>query len=196
MQYTNPSPKAQFQRTRTSGKLFTLPPQLSPIQHEISPSTEAQNTQRNHRTSTSSEEAEVDIQASTNNDWQTMKRTKRNKISSPRPADLAPPTKTLNRYDILGQEVTQTDSEGKPPPPLLPQNHKPPPIFIHGVINYSQMIQSIREVAEAEQYFTKRMPNNVIKLSCSTPDTYRNIIKHFKEHGIVYHTYQLKEERA
>ena len=124
-----------------------------------------------------------------------MKRTKRNKISSPRPADLAPPTKTLNRYDILGQEVTQTDSEGKPPPPLLPQNHKPPPVFVHGVINYSQMIQSTREVAEDEQYFTKSM-SYVIKLSCSTPDTYRNIIKHFKESGILYHTYQLKEERA
>ena len=68
MQCTNPSPNAQFQRTRASEKLFTSPPQLSPIQHENSPSTEAQNTQRNHRTSTSSEEAEVDIEASTNNE--------------------------------------------------------------------------------------------------------------------------------
>jgi hypothetical protein len=49
------------------------------------------------------------------------------------------------------------------------------------------MIKSISEVAENEQYFTKSMANNVIKLTCSTPDTYRNI---------VFHTYQLKEERA
>ena len=45
------------------------------------------------------------------------------------------------------------------------QNHKPPPIFIHGVINYNQMIKSISEVAEDEQYFTKGMANNVIKLT-------------------------------
>ena len=40
------------------------------------------------------------------------------------------------------------------------------------------------------------MANNVTKLTCSTPDTYRNIVKHFKENGIFFHTYQLKEETA
>jgi hypothetical protein len=58
------------------------------------------------------------------------------------------------------------------------------------------MIKSIREVAEGEQYSTKSMANNVIKLAPTTPDTYRNIIKHVKENGIFFHTYQLKEERA
>jgi hypothetical protein len=58
------------------------------------------------------------------------------------------------------------------------------------------MIKSIREVAKDEQYSTKSMANNVIKLAPTTPDTYRNIIKHFKEKGIFFHTYQLKEERA
>jgi hypothetical protein len=51
-------------------------------------------------------------------------------------------------------------------------------------------------VAEDEQYFTKSMANNVIKRNCTTPDTYRNLIKNFKENGIYYQTYQLKEERA
>jgi hypothetical protein len=40
------------------------------------------------------------------------------------------------------------------------------------------------------------MANNVIKLTCTTPDIYHNLIKYFKEKGIYYHTYQLKEERA
>ena len=40
------------------------------------------------------------------------------------------------------------------------------------------------------------MANNVTKLTCSTPDTYRNIVKHFKENGIFFNTYELKEERA
>jgi len=40
------------------------------------------------------------------------------------------------------------------------------------------------------------MTNNDIKLTCTSPDTYRKLIMHFKEKGIYYHTYQLKEERA
>jgi hypothetical protein len=126
-------------------------------QNNPSPSTQSQCTRvSHHRLSTSSEEAEIDTQVRNNNDWQTMRSTKRNKTSSSRPAVSAPSTKTHNRYYILAHEVSQADSEGKPQP-LPPQNQKPPPIFIHGVINYNQMVKSIREVAEDEQYFTKSM---------------------------------------
>jgi hypothetical protein len=38
------------------------------------------------------------------------------------------------------------------------------------------MIKSIMEVAE-EKFYTKTLANNVIKLSCSTPTTYRAIVK-------------------
>ena len=58
------------------------------------------------------------------------------------------------------------------------------------------MIKSLTEVAEEEQFLTKSLTNNVIKLAFSTPDTYRAIIKHCKEQNIYYHTYQLKEDRA
>ena len=58
---------------------------------------------------------------------------------------------------------------------------KPPPIFIHRVLNYKNMIKSITEVVEEEQFFSKSLANNVIKLSSITPATYRAIIKHFKE---------------
>jgi len=164
-------------------------------QHNPSPSAQPQNTRvSHHRLSTSSEEAEVDPQGRTKNDWQTMKSSKRNK-NTPLAAVSAPPTKTHNRYKILAQEESQADSEGKSQP-LPQQNHKPPPIFIHGVINYNQLIKSIIEVAEDEQYLTKSMANNVIKQTCSTQDTYRKIVKHFKENGIFFHTHQLKEERA
>ena len=80
--------------------------------------------------------------------------------------------------------------------PQLPIQHKPPSIFIHRVLNYTQMIKRTTEVIEVDQYFTKSLANNVIKLTCKTPDTYRSIVKHFKKHDIYFHTYQLKEERA
>jgi len=58
------------------------------------------------------------------------------------------------------------------------------------------MIHSINEVAEAEQFYTKSLANNVIKITCLTPETYRSLIKHFKDSDVYYHTYQIKEERA
>jgi hypothetical protein len=40
------------------------------------------------------------------------------------------------------------------------------------------------------------MANNVVKLTFLTRETYRILIKHFKETNVYYYTYQLKEERA
>jgi hypothetical protein len=77
-----------------------------------------------------------------------------------------------------------------------PKITKPPPIFLHGVINYGDMVKTINEIVEDEQYYTKSVANNAVKLTCTTPDTYRTLMKQFKEQGIYYHTYQLKEERA
>jgi len=49
------------------------------------------------------------------------------------------------------------------------------------------MIKSLTEAAEEEEFLTKSLANNVIKLACSTPDTYRAIVKHCKEQNIYYH---------
>ena len=58
------------------------------------------------------------------------------------------------------------------------------------------MINRIRNIDEDEKYTTKSLTNNVIKINSVTPETYRNLIKYFKETNTYYHTYQLKEERA
>ena len=94
---------------------------------------------------------------------------------------------------MLTEDSSHLEASEKPHPP---QSSKPTPIFLHGVINYTEMIQSLTEVAEDEQILTKSLTNNVIKLAFSTPETYRAIIKHCKEQNIYYHTYQLKEDRA
>ena len=197
-QCTRPNGTPPHMSTHPARSHHELPPhpaaptprlkQLNPINTTL----DVPNKQRHHSLSSSSEEAE-DAHQTSNNGWQLIRRTKRKKLHSSQPAVQMSQTGTYNRYDILTQEVHQAEPGEQPQPP---KNHKPPPIFIHGVINYSEMIKSISEVAEEEQYFTKSMANNVIKLTCTTPDTYRNLIKHFKEKGIYYHTYQLKEERA
>jgi hypothetical protein len=94
---------------------------------------------------------------------------------------------------MLTEETPTSDQVANTKPP---QMHKPPPIFLHGVIHYGKIISSINEVAETEQFYNKSLTNNVVKITCLTPETYRALIKHFKETDVYYHTYQLKEERA
>ena len=145
------------------------------------PSAHHQNMRASHhRPSTSKEEPEPDPKGLPKHDWQTMKNPKSNK-NSPQPATAAPPTKTYNRFEILAKVPPDSVSESQS---LPQQQHNPPPIFIHGVTDYNQMTKSISEVEEDEQYYTKSMANNVIKLNCSTPDTYHNIVKHFRDKGI------------
>ena len=80
--------------------------------------------------------------------------------------------------------------------PSSRKTHKPPPIFVDGVMNYGEMIKRIRDMVEDEQYCTKSMANSVIKINCMTPEIYRKLVRYFKDNNIFYHTYQLKEERA
>jgi len=94
---------------------------------------------------------------------------------------------------MLTEETPTTDQAENTHPPQI---HKPPPIFLHGMINYDKMIHSINEVAETEQFYTKSMANNVIKITCLSTETYRTLIKHFKDTDVYYHTYQIKEERT
>lgn len=142
---------------------------------------------------TSPSENEKHIQNSNNNEWQEIRRTNRKTPPYTPASTLDTTLETQNRYDLLSQDKQQEEREDNPQPH---PNHKPPPIFIHGVINYDEMTKHIREIAEDEQYHTKSLANDVIKLNCTTPETYRKIIKHFKENNTYYHTYQLKEERA
>jgi hypothetical protein len=75
---------------------------------------------------------------------------------------------------LLTSATNQDSTAGNPSPT---KNHKPPPIYVHGVINYGEMTKLIRDVAEDEQYCTKSLANNVIKINCMSPDTYRKLVK-------------------
>ena len=202
MQQPNHHAYAQRQTKTPNAKLSRPPSYLSISQHELALHTTAQtqhnmqtnpsntitdvpNRQRHHRLSSSSEDTD-DIHHASNKDWQIVRRTKRNIIYSSQPTASNTLTETHNRYDILTKVANQAETGEQSRPP---QNHKLPPIFIHRVINYGEMIKRIREVAEDEQYYTKSMANNVIKLNCTPPDTYRNLIKYLKKMKyIITHT--------
>jgi len=104
---------------------------------------------------TTGEEVEG-TQNNISNEWQVIRNSTR-KRNHPMQNDT-PENKieTHNRFDILTNETNLNATEGNPSPT---RNHKPPPIFIHGVINYGAMINQIRNIAEDEQYSTKSLSN-------------------------------------
>ena len=50
------------------------------------------------------------------------------------------------------------------------------------------MIQALEAIVEAEQYKTKAMANNVIKINVNTTETYRKVVRFMKNSNIIYHT--------
>jgi hypothetical protein len=92
---------------------------------------------------------------------------------------------------LLTNEKNEDSIDGNPSSTKI---HKPPPIFVHCVTNYGEMIERTKYIAEDEQYCTKSLANNVIKMNCVTPETYRKLVRYSKENNIFYHTYRLKED--
>jgi PAX-interacting protein 1 len=76
------------------------------------------------------------------------------------------------------------------------QEPKPPPIYIYDVNNYKAMVDDLTKVVEEETYHTKALPNNTIKVIPHISDTYRKLIHHVREAGVVHYTYQIKQDRA
>ena len=86
--------------------------------------------------------------------------TKRKKIY--RTHHRTPETKieTNNRYGLLTNETNEDSIDGNSSATKI---QKPPPIFVHGVINYGEMIKRIRDIAEDEQYCTKVWQTMLLK---------------------------------
>jgi hypothetical protein len=116
--------------------------------------------------------------------WQLVRGVKRRK------PNLTPPLiqqqhtiTTSNRYKNLpNMDMNDEVSVTPTTPAKFP---RPPPIYVYDVINYPTMIKHIAEVAEEETYSTKSMANNIIKINCNSPDTYRKLISFMKDRNII-----------
>jgi hypothetical protein len=58
------------------------------------------------------------------------------------------------------------------------------------------MTQTFSCIVEMEQYTTKTLADNTIKINPHTSDTYRTLVRYMRENNIIHHTYQLREQRA
>jgi hypothetical protein len=142
---------------------------------------------------TSTSEEEEETQYNSRNEWQVIRRAKKEEIHRTQHNTPERKTETHSQYGLLTNETNEDSIDGNPSSTKI---HKPPPVFVDGRIDYGEMIKRIRDIAEDEQYCRKRLAYNVIKIHCMTPQTYRKLVRCFRDKNIFYHTYQPKEGRA
>ncbi|PNF31804.1 hypothetical protein B7P43_G11362 [Cryptotermes secundus] len=156
-----------------------------------------QCNQLQRTTPTTDDEQDGDITETTNTTaWQKVRGTKRRKTNKVTQSNNPPEATvtTNNRYDLLPNEtVNEEETENANTTKKIP---RPPPIFVYDVINYPQMINHLAVVTEEENYSTRAMANNIIKINCNSPETYRKMINFMRENNIIFHSYQPRDERA
>lgn len=120
------------------------------------------------------------------------------------------PLNTTNRFSVLDNEsennansstsdtlVPDVTMSGDTDPTLLTVKRiTPPPIFIQSVSNYKGMIDRIMQTIPNQQFATKAIANNGVKISVNEVDSYRKLVKEFRLREIKFYTYQIKSERA
>jgi hypothetical protein len=133
---------------------------------------------------------------------QTIKNRKRSRPTTEnRPQQLE--VNCNNRYEQLSQlsdadndDIMLTDGTDNPQPTKKNRRErdpKPPPLFVYGVTNFSDMTAHLSAIIEEGQYHCKVVSNDTIKIYAATSDSYRILIKHLQEDKIIYHTYQMKQ---
>ena len=58
------------------------------------------------------------------------------------------------------------------------------------------MIDNLSKATKEETYQCKILQNDTVKITTSTPETYRKLIRHLNSEKIIHHTYQMKQDRA
>jgi len=129
----SPHLKINHQTLHPTSKPLTPNPPTSTLTNTAQ---DAPTKQRHHSFSSSSEEEEA-AQKGKHNAWQQIHRIKRKRISSSQPTLQIPQAPTQNLYEMLTEETPTTDQAENT---QLPKILKPPPIFLHGVINDDKMI--------------------------------------------------------
>jgi hypothetical protein len=139
-----------------------------------------------------------DIDQTAGNTWQIIKKRKHyNEIRAP---DTSFQIVTNNRFQPFLSEVGHETETPQTTPMDSTTTQitepKPPPIHIHGVNDFKAMTANLSTIVPAENYHTKTLANNTVSIYPHTSATYRKLIPHLKKHNIIFHTYQLKQDRA
>lgn len=99
---------------------------------------------------------------------------------------------TADNNDVLPESLSQglTDTSTSTPMkvPL------PPPIFIKGVLNYSDLLSELTKLIGPNSFKCKSTSTH-LKIQTEKPDDYRKLIHFLNEREASFHTYQLQSDK-
>lgn len=93
----------------------------------------------------------------------------------------------INKYAALSTEDNEVTPDVTP---------KPPPIYIPNVQNINLMVKKISTVISNTEFNYKSVREGEVRLMVKSVDSYRKVVKYLETVKILFHTYQLKQERA
>lgn len=137
---------------------------------------------------------EMSCDIETNPEWQLV-RCKKRKLSEKEirlTPTIAAPVPVHNQFDTLtniNDNSTPTESSSASVP------LKPPPIFIPDVVKVPELLSCIKQKVP-ESDFSYKMYKDEVKLLPNSIEAYRSLIKLLNDKKALYHTYQIKQERA
>jgi hypothetical protein len=110
---------------------------------------------------------------------------------------------TRNRYESLQAEplITQNsiadndiqNSTSETPNSVNPTK-PPPPIFVKGIQNFSDLCAALIELIGVDNFFCKSSANS-LKIQTANPVAYRTLIHFLREQNAQFYTYQLREDK-
>lgn len=104
---------------------------------------------------------------------------------------------TSNRFSSLPTDEVEQDkqsttaSSGKPKRPS-----KPPPIILYGILELKKLTDCLSEVADHSEYTYKIITKDQLIISTPTTESYKKIISHIRNKGLIGHTFTRKEDRC
>ncbi|KAL1138571.1 hypothetical protein AAG570_008634 [Ranatra chinensis] len=207
---TGSKPKNQIQPTRPPGILAseipsdkstknssdTSAPEPSASQHDVSPSRPVMSvnqpfTSTSHPvTSARSPVASSRSPVTSDRSPVTSARSHVASVRSPVASASSPIASSSQPVTLASQYVTSTTQ-----PTVSVDKSKPPPIHIAEVSDFVGLCHAIAALVGTDGFSCKSRLQEVM-ISPTSPDNYRAIIKYLGTQRYIYHTYQIKSEKA
>jgi hypothetical protein len=95
---------------------------------------------------------------------------------------------TSNSFSLLTEDHTAVTKPKK--------ISKPPPIILYGIEDVKQLTDFIQEAVRKEDYSYKIISKNRLSLSSKSVESYKILIEHIRNKGLIGHTFTRKEDRC
>lgn len=137
------------------------------------------------------------------NDGFTLQKNKRNLSSSSSTSTLTKNKnkklfKTTNRFELLSPDEPPEESSSNdvfvPNSSHSVTQKPPPPIFVRGVVDYTEVCTKLIDLIGVDNFFCKSSADR-LKIQTANPDSYRTLVRYLKEENAEFHTYQLHEDK-